>query len=100
MMHSHLLTIQQYAIKYKLSTFTVIKQVNSGKLKTIKKVIDGEEKEFIVDETVVVSEERKTDGISTAPIDYKTEYEQLLHAYNELREKYIKLLELHTHAPK
>ena len=37
-MHSHLLTIQQYAIKYKLSTFTVIKQVNSGKLKTIKKV--------------------------------------------------------------
>lgn len=95
-MHSHLLTIQQYAVKYKLSTFAVIKQVNSGKLKTIKKTLNGEEKEFIVDETVVVSEEHKTDGIVTKPIDYKEEYQQLLHAYNELREKYIQLLELHT----
>ncbi len=96
-MQSHLLTIQQYAIKYKLSTFSVIKQVNSGKLKTIKKVVNGEEKEFIVDETVVVSEEKKMEDIPTTSMDYKAEYQELLRAYNELREKYIKLLESHVH---
>ncbi|MBV5278990.1 MAG: pyridoxamine 5'-phosphate oxidase family protein [Campylobacteraceae bacterium] len=44
-----LISIQRYATQHKLSTFNVIKQINTGKLKTIKK----DDEEFIIDETIV-----------------------------------------------
>ena len=44
-----LISIQRYATKHKLSAFNVIKQINTGKLKTIKK----DDEEFIIDETIL-----------------------------------------------
>lgn len=44
-----LISIQRYATKHKLSAFNVIKQINTGKLKTVKK---GDE-DFIIDKTIV-----------------------------------------------
>ena len=37
-MPENLISLQQYAIKHKLSTFATVKLVNQGKIKTIKKI--------------------------------------------------------------
>ncbi len=71
----NLISIQKYATKYKLSTFATIKLINQGKLKTIKKMVDGEEKELIA-------------------------YHELLAKYSALQEKYTTLMEEKNRAPK
>lgn len=76
------LTLQEYAIKTKQSLYSVIKQINSSKLNSHKKEINGKMVEFIyVDDTSEV----KT-------LDYKKEYNELLKKYNELLSEYKKLL--------
>ncbi len=117
MIDSRLMTIQQYAIRYQMSTFAVIKQINSGKLKTIKEMVDGEQKEFIIDDEAVadtVASPVNTPPTQQAPsrptflkseeayknqdssvIDYKEKYEELLERYNNLidyKAKYEELL--------
>lgn len=47
-----LISVQKYAIKYKLSTFKVIKKMNAGELKVYKK--DGID--FIIDESVATTD--------------------------------------------
>jgi hypothetical protein len=103
MMSQNLISIQQYAIKHKLSTFATVKLINQGKIKTIKKTVDGEEREFVQDDTAPT--EHAT--LSTAhgspthahAIDYEKEYHILLAKYSALQEKYTTLLES-THAQK
>ena len=95
-MSEQFISIQQYAIKHKLSTFATVKLINQGKLKTTKKVVDGEEREFVVDDTAPkahtpsVEQESKT---NTTSIDYEKEYHTLLAKYSALQEKYTLLLE-------
>ena len=108
MIESRLMSIQEYATKHKLSTFVVIKQINSGKLKTIKEKVDGEEHEWIVDETVAVAsvtvqtpkEEQPYErpsfvgsGVSHIGGDYKAQYDELLTEYQNLLGQYKGLFE-------
>lgn len=97
MMQENLISLQQYAIKHKLSTFAVVKLVNSGKLKTIKQTIDGEEREFIVDNTINPPQTPINIKENTsASIDYEAQYHALLVKYSALQEKYTALLEQHN----
>lgn len=101
MPEQNLITMQQYAIKNKMSTFAVVKLVNAKKLKTIKKNIDGEEREYIIDDTLP----HKPAGHSEIPlepeqgikIDYEVEFHKLLAKYVEVQEKYTKLIEEKNH---
>ncbi|MDD3343653.1 MAG: hypothetical protein PHR87_08775 [Sulfurospirillaceae bacterium] len=96
MTQTNLLTIQQYAIKHKLSAFSVVKLINTKKLQTIKKIVDGEEKEFIIDETAnAILATPKEEGKTTAetPINYEIEFHKLLAKHLELQDKYDALLE-------
>jgi len=105
MMHENLLSIQQYAIKNKLSTFAVIKLVNAGKLKTLKKEKDGSEQDFIIDESTPVQNvsvqeaQRKSEEHQTC-VDYEVEFHKLLAKYIELQEKYTHLMEKKHYATK
>ena len=56
MNEQNLISIQKYAVKNKLSTFAVIKKINSGELQTIKK----DDKEFIVDTSTQEKEIKKS----------------------------------------
>lgn len=96
MNENNLISIQHYAIKHKMSTFSVIKQINAGKLKTIK----HDDQEYIVDESVapiVVTkmpiQEEESEEKTTDVIDYEKEFHKLLSKYIELQEKYTRLIE-------
>ena len=95
MSENNLLTVQQYALKHKMSTFAVIKLINAKKLKIIKKTVDGEEQEFIMDETVAIQQPSfaATETQESSSINYEVEFHKLLAKYVELNEKYIKLIE-------
>ncbi len=99
-MSENLISIQQYAIKHKLSTFATVKLINQGKIKTIRKTVEGEEREFVLDDTtpIAVKETHKTPADSSM-IDYQKEYQTLLVKYSTLQEKYTTLLET-CHAQK
>lgn len=92
---NNLLSIQHYAIKHKMSTFTVIKQINAGQLKTVKK----DDQDFIIDDSIPVKS-------STMPspnaieeeegqqnVDYEAKFHELLSKYIDLQEKYTRLVE-------
>ena len=64
----NLLSIQQYALKHKMSTFAVLKLVNAKKLKTVKKSHDGEEQEYIIDDTLPRRKETN-DAIATVELE-------------------------------
>lgn len=95
MNENNLISIQHYAIKHKMSTFSVIKQINAGKLKTIK----HDEQEYIVDESVapiVVTKmpiQEESEEKTADVIDYEKEFHKLLSKYIELQEKYTRLIE-------
>ena len=95
MSENNLLTVQQYALKHKMSTFAVIKLVNAKKLKIIKKAVDGEDQEFIMDETVAIQQPSLAvaETQESSSINYEVEFHKLLAKYVELNEKYIKLME-------
>ena len=95
MSENNLLTVQQYALKHKMSTFAVIKLVNAKKLKIIKKTVDGEEQEFIMDETVAIQQPSLAvaETQESSSINYEVEFHKLLAKYVELNEKYTKLME-------
>lgn len=97
MSEQNLITMQQYAVKNKMSTFAVVKLVNAKKLKTIKKTIDGEEREFIIDEslprTTTLKSEPTLEPEQGKKIDYEVEFHKLLAKYVEIQEKYTNLIE-------
>ena len=95
MSENNLLTVQQYALKHKMSTFAVIKLVNAKKLKIIKKTVDGEDQEFIMDETVAIQQPSLAvaETQESSSINYEVEFHKLLAKYVELNEKYTKLME-------
>ena len=97
MLEENLLSVQQYAVKHKMSTFAVIKLINSKKLKTIKKSIDGDEQEYIIDDTQpthkMVPSENKVASEESTKIDYEVEFHKLLAKYIDVQEKYTKLIE-------
>jgi hypothetical protein len=95
MHEENLLTIQQYALKHKLSTFAVIKQVTSGKLKTIKQ----DDQELILDTSAPMAAKttETTSQSHTQPeektVDYEAKFHELLSKYIDLQEKYTRLIE-------
>ena len=100
-MLENLLSIQQYAIKHKLSTFATVKLINQGKIKTIKKVLNGEEREFVLDDTAPQAPIRSQSAPTHESIvNYEKEYHLLLTKYSALQEKYTALLEEIKHAQK
>lgn len=90
-MSENLLSVQQYALKYKISTFAVIKLINTKKLKTLKKVIEEEEKEFIIDESLTQLIAPKIEKETF--INYEVEFHKLLAKHLKLQEKYNALIE-------
>lgn len=90
------LTLQQYAKQSKQSLFAVIKQVQSGALKSIKKEVNGKEVELVLCESLPVAKEpepSQDDAVETpSKIDYEVEFHKLLARYHELQNKYEKLL--------
>lgn len=104
MVEQPLITIQQYAIKHKMSTFAVLKLINAKKLKTIKKNVQGQETEFILDDTPsntpLVQTEATTEQAQNEKIDYETKFHELFAKYIALQEKYTQLLEENNHATK
>ena len=104
MSEENLITMQQYAIKNKMSTFAVVKLVNAKKLKTIKKTIDGEEREYIIDDTLpnkpAVKNETIPEVEAGIKIDYEVEFHKLLAKYVEIQEKYTQLIEEKSYATK
>lgn len=99
-MQENLISLQQYAIKNKLSTFAVVKLVNTGKLKTIKQTVDGEEREFVIENTKNHPQTLNNIQENTSSIDYKAQYNALLVKYSDLQEKYTALLEKQGSAQK
>ena len=102
-MPENLLSIQQYAIKHKLSTFATVKLIHQGKIKTIKKVLNGEEREFVLDESApqaTIPSKPTSTSTHEGVVDYEKEYHLLLCKYSALQEKYTALLEEINHAQK
>lgn len=97
-MSENLISIQQYAIKHKLSTFATVKLINQGKIKTIKKVVNGEEREFVMDDTAHTETKKQAASQPASLIDYEKEYHILLAKYSALQEKYTTLMEEKKHA--
>ena len=96
MLEQNLITIQQYAVKHKMSTFAVVKLINAKKIKTIKKSVNGEDIEFIIDDTLPSKpaiQETTTETEKNEKIDYEVEFHKLLAKYIALQEKYTKLIE-------
>ncbi len=98
MLEENLLSVQQYAVKHKMSTFAVLKLVNAKKLKTIKKDNHGEEHEYIIDDTLPNRTLSHNDTASanteqTSKIDYEVEFHKLLAKYIDIQEKYTKIIE-------
>lgn len=104
MSEQNLITMQQYAVKNKMSTFAVVKLVNAKKLKTIKKNIDGEEREFIIDEslprTTTLKSETSLEPEQGTKINYEVEFHKLLAKYVEIQDKYTNLIEENNRAMK
>lgn len=91
------LTPRQYATRTKQSMFAVIKKMQYGELRTIKKEVDGKEIELILCENISPAVAYKAqDEAKNQPqndqIDYEKEFHKLLAKYIELQEKYEKLL--------
>lgn len=99
MLEENLLSVQQYAVKHKMSTFAVLKLINAKKLKTIKKESNGEEHEYIIDETLPNRTLSHNDTAAsanseqTSKIDYEVEFHKLLAKYIDIQEKYTKIIE-------
>jgi hypothetical protein len=99
MLEPNLITVQQYAIKHKMSTFAVLKLVNAKKLQTIKKKVDNHDQEYIVDDSLLNNQVRIQEAVTTnvskqeGGIDYEVEFHKLSAKYIELQEKYTKLIE-------
>ncbi|MEA3372759.1 MAG: hypothetical protein U9Q62_03605 [Campylobacterota bacterium] len=75
------LTVKEYAVKYRLPIYNVVKMAKNGELPTEKRQVDGKDELFIVtDEAPAL----KTPS-QEATVDYKK-------AYFELKAKYDKLL--------
>ncbi len=91
-MTGNFVTIQQYALKHKLSTFSVVKLINTKKIKAIKKIINGEEKEFIIDDTVTPSAPTSNEEAQAA-VNYEVEFHKLLAKYLALQAKYDALVQ-------
>lgn len=104
MVEPNLITAQQYAIKHKMSTFAVLKLINAKKLKTIKKSVNDEESEFIIDETlpskIATQNEATPEADKHENIDYELKFHELFAKYIELQEKYTQLIEEKSHATK
>lgn len=102
-MSENLISIQQYAIKNKLSTFATVKLINQGKIKTIKKVIDGEERELVVINDIADKQVEYTNtteaSTTNSLVNYEDQYYKLLAKYSVLQEKYTQLLEKITLQP-
>lgn len=99
-MPENLISVQQYAIKNKLSTFATVKLINQGKIKTIKKVVNDEEREFVVvndtpNSPIKQSETSSMASTTNSLINYEEQYYALLSKYSVLQEKYTQLLEKH-----
>lgn len=95
-MPENLISIQQYAIKHKLSTFATVKLIGQGKIKTIKKTVEGEEREFVLDDSAPTESKNipvPSSAHTSTTIDYEKEYHTLLVKYSALQEKYAALLE-------
>ena len=95
-MPENFITIQQYALKHKLSTFSVVKLINTRKVKSVKKIIDGKETELIIDDTNVAEISMpKEEGISlqNTPVNYQEEFHKLLAKHLALQAKYNALVE-------
>jgi len=96
-MSENLISIQQYAIKHKLSTFATVKLIHQGKIKTIKKVVDAEEREFVIDDSPAhPSHATKAPNVAPSTLDYEAKYNELLAKYSALQEKYTTLLEAYN----
>ena len=96
MLEQNLITIQQYAVKHKMSTFAIVKLINAKKIKTIKKSVNDEDVEFIIDDSIPIKpaiQETTTETEKNKKIDYEVEFHKLLAKYIELQEKYTKLIE-------
>ena len=104
MSEQNFMTLQQYAIKHKMSTFAVVKLINAKKLKTIKKTVDEEEIEYIVDDSISSTTPAKSEPTpeseQSTKIDYEVEFHKLLAKYVEIQDKYTKLIEERNHATK
>lgn len=85
------LTLQEYAIKTKQSLYNVIKQVNSSKLNSYKKEIDGKMVELIYIDDIQATVTKKNMTNEVKILDYEQEYHKLLKKYNELLNEYKKL---------
>lgn len=85
------LTLQEYAIKTKQSLYNVIKQVNSSKLNSYKKEIDGKMVELIYIDDIQATVTKKNTTNEVKILDYEQEYHKLLKKYNELLNEYKKL---------
>jgi len=90
---NNLVSIQQFAIKHKMSTFAVIKQINTGQLKTVKK----DEQDFIIDDAIPVksptTHKSAKEEEGEQNVDYEAKFHELLAKYIDLQEKYTRLIE-------
>lgn len=95
-MVENLLSVQQYALKHKMSTFAVIKRINTKELKTVKKMIEGEEKEFILDESIgqdTQTQKEQNAQLQEPIINYEVEFHKLLAKHLVLQAKYDAIIE-------
>ena len=104
MVEQNHISVQQYAIKHKMSTFAVLKLINAKKLKTIKKIVNDEESEFIIDETLPSNVPAQKEATAAPEESENNNYELKFHEpfakYIELQEKYTQLIEEKSHATK
>ena len=104
MVEQNHISVQQYAIKHKMSTFAVLKLINAKKLETIKKIVNDEESEFIIDETlpskIATPNEATPEADKHENINYELKFHELFAKYIELQEKYTQLIEEKSHATK
>lgn len=73
--------VKEYAVKYRLPIYNVVKMARSGEIPAQLRNIDGKEEYVILDDTPPQTSDTKVE----TPIDYKV-------AYFELKEKYDALL--------
>ncbi len=79
------ISIKEYALKNKISIFNAMKLANSGKVETVKKVINGKEQIFIKDDAKIsiVKEPKDEESIK----ELISEIEKLKQRVEELEKK-------------